>query len=68
VTGRIAESAGQYLMVWSVYRGSWEDHDVFGMRIDATGAVLDATPLSIAIEDDFQGTPDVAGDGGAAGW
>lgn len=66
-SGRVAESGGSYLMVWAIDRGGYEGTDIFGMRVDSAGGVLDVSPLGIVTEDDDQTSPDVAGDG-LGGW
>jgi len=66
-TGRIAESGGNYLLVWAVDRGAGDEVDVLGMRIDGTGSVIDPTPLEIAGGDNHQNAPALAGDG-LGGW
>ncbi|MEW6434877.1 MAG: cadherin-like domain-containing protein [Myxococcota bacterium] len=50
------------LLVWADFRGG-VDFDVYGARLDRTGAVLDATGIAVATGASRQDEPDVAWNG-----
>jgi MYXO-CTERM domain-containing protein len=61
LTPRLAWMAPSYLVVWEDKRAG--TGDIYGARVDATGAVLDATGLAISTAANEQRTPAVAADG-----
>ncbi|MFH0777716.1 MAG: hypothetical protein V2A71_03705, partial [Candidatus Eisenbacteria bacterium] len=56
-----ALGAGDYLVVWEVYRG--RDVDVFSARVNLTGGALDKYPIPISASPGVRWQPDVASDG-----
>jgi hypothetical protein len=62
----VAWHDGTYLLVWSRVvendDGTWppEVTDIYGARVDATGTVLDPSPLPISTAPGDQGRPDIA--------
>jgi len=57
----MARGSGSSLLVFEDTRGG--DTDVFGVRVDATGALLDAVPFAIDQSGGHQRTPKVAWNG-----
>ncbi|MBN2498475.1 MAG: hypothetical protein JXR96_28045 [Deltaproteobacteria bacterium] len=70
---RISDSAANQTFAAVAFGGNeflvvWEDEpdghsDLFGARIDSSGAVLDAAPIQIALAPELQGNPTVVFDG-----
>jgi hypothetical protein len=61
----VAWQNGTYLATWTQwYDEARSDSDVYGARLDDTGAVLDPGPFAIAAGPDHQSGPRVAGNGG----
>jgi MYXO-CTERM domain-containing protein len=64
ITPRVAWMPSSYLVVWEDKRaGGTNPGDIYGARVDATGAVLDATGMGISAAANEQRTPAVAADG-----
>ncbi|APR87183.1 Flagellar hook-length control protein FliK [Minicystis rosea] len=61
ITPRIAWMPSSYFVVWEDKRSG--TGDIYGARVDASGAVLDAAGISISAATNEQRTPSVAGDG-----
>jgi MYXO-CTERM domain-containing protein len=64
ITPRVAWMAPSYLVVWEDKRsGGTNPGDIYGARVDATGAVLDAAGFVVSAAANEQKTPSVAADG-----
>ena len=52
-----------YLIVWSDYRNGSFYPDLYGIRVDGTGTIIDSTPIPISTASYGQYSPSVAFDG-----
>ncbi len=57
----VATDGTNYLIVWEDRRG--EDVDLYGVRVDAQGVVLDSEAIAISTADGHQARPAIAFDG-----
>ena len=58
----VASNGADYLIVWS-HRDSWSEDDIFGARVNQSGAVLDPSGIAISTAANMQEHPSVAFDG-----
>jgi MYXO-CTERM domain-containing protein len=64
ITPRVTWMAPSYLVVWEDKRsGGTNPGDIYGARVDAAGAVLDASGFVVSAAANEQKTPSVAADG-----
>jgi hypothetical protein len=54
---------GEYMVVWTDWRGGWNNPDIYGTRVSPYGWPLDDEPFAVCVAPGLQTSPAIAYDG-----